>query len=280
MTHCFSMDVEGFCESMAESFAIPDTMRSGHDERAEVERNVNETLEFLSAHGVKGTFFTLGRWAELLPNTVRAIVGGGHELASHGYEHRRLYAMSRDQVRDAVSRSRKVLEDATGTQVRGFRAPDFSINSKTWYVLDIIQEAGYQYDSSLYPIRGHDVYGVPDLPHWIHRLPNGLVEYPLSTCCIAGRRIPALGGGYFRLYPLAITRRILRSTERAGHSAMFYIHPYELGSVCPEIPDLSRWRRFRHYVNRTRTMPRFDILFRRHQFGRVEDVLRSRGFLS
>ena len=280
VTHCFSMDVEGFCESMAESFAIPAAMLSSHDERAEIERNVDETLAFLDSHSVKGTFFILGNVAERSPKVVRAIAQAGHEIASHSFAHLRLYNMSRDQVREAVSRSRKILEDVSGTRVRGFRAPDFSINRETWYVLDLIQEAGYQYDSSLYPIRGHDVYGVPDLPRWIHRLANGLVEYPLSICDIGGLRIPALGGGYFRLYPLAITRRILRSIEKAGHSAIFYIHPYELGSVCPMVPGLPRSRRFRHYVNRSKTKDRLDRLFRDHSFGRVEDVLRSGGFLT
>src|SRR5262249_50713288 len=159
-------------------------------------------------------------------------------------------------------------------------APDFSINQKTLYVLDLIREAGYQYDSSLYPIRGHDVYGVPDAERWIHRLPNGLVECPLSVTEIAGRRIPALGGGYFRLYPLGVTRRILRAIEKAEQPAMFYIHPYELGSICPLVPQASWSRRFRHYVNRTRTKSRFENLFRNHRFGRIVDVLRSRGILA
>ena len=148
------------------------------------------------------------------------------------------------------------------------------------YILDLILEAGYQYDSSLYPIRGHDVYGMGDVDPWIHRLSNGLVEYPLSIARIAGRGLPALGGGYFRLYPLRLTRWILRTIEKSGQSAMFYIHPYELGSVCPMLPNLTRSRRFRHYVGRTRTRARFDFLFRHSRFGRVEDVLRSRGFIT
>jgi len=273
------MDVEGFCESMAESFPVPEEMMSGRRELEEIERNVAETMEFLDAHSVKGTFFVLGRVAEALPKMVRAIAECGHEVASHGFEHLRLYNLPRKRVQEAVAGSRKVLEDLSGSAVKGFRAPDFSINGQTLYILDLIQEAGYQYDSSLYPIRGHDVYGVPGTERWIHRLPNGLVEYPLSTAEIAGRRVPASGGGYFRLYPLPLTRWVLRSFEKAGHPAMFYIHPYELGSVCPEIPNLSRWRRFRHYVNRTRTKARFDKLLRHHRFGRVDEVLRSRGFL-
>jgi polysaccharide deacetylase family protein (PEP-CTERM system associated) len=280
ITHCFSMDVEGFCDSMAESFPVPKEMVYNRDALTEIERNVDETLAFLDTHDVKGTFFVLGKVAELVPKAVAAIAKGGHEVASHSYEHLRLYNLSRPQVEEAVSRSRKVLEDVSGTCVKGFRAPDFSINRQTLYVLDAIQEAGYQYDSSLYPIRGHDVYGVPDMPRWVHRLQNGLVEYPLSVWEVAGRRLPALGGGYLRLYPLGLTRHILRTIEKAGQPAMFYIHPYELGSICPLLPGLTRTRKFRHYVSRTKTKGRFGDLFRNHRFGRVEDVLRSHGFLA
>jgi len=280
ITHCFSMDVEGFCESMAESFPVPREMLSSPNEQREIEQNVDETLEFLEHHAVKGTFFVLGRIAEVLPGVVRRIAGAGHEVASHSQRHLRLYNLSREQVQETVSRSRKALEDAAGVTVKGFRSPDFSINQQTLYVLDVIQEAGYLYDSSLYPIRGHDVYGVPGVDRWIHRLPNGMTEYPLSGAEIAGRRVPALGGGYFRLYPRAVTQWILRSFERAKRPAMFYIHPYELGKVCPQIPGLSRGRRFRHYVGRTKTKARFSKLFQDHCFGRVDEVLRAHGFLA
>ena len=273
------MDVEGFCESMAESFPVPAGMASGGSELAEIERNVDETLAFLDTHGIKGTFFVLGKLAAALPKAVRAMANDGHEIASHSFEHLRLFNMSRAQAREAVCRSRQVLQDVSNSRVDGFRAPDFSITQDNLYVLDLIQEAGYRYDSSLYPIRGHDVYGLPDMDRWIQRLPNGLVEYPLSVFEVGRFRLPALGGGYFRLYPLALTRKILRSIETAGRPAMFYIHPYELGSVCPQVPNLSWFRRFRHYVNRAATRRRFACLFQRHRFGRVADVLRSQGFL-
>ena len=264
---------------MAESFPVPQGMISSRGELAEIERNVDETLAFLDAHGVKGTFFVLGKLAESLPKVVAAIAENGHEIASHSFEHLRLFNMSKSQARDAISRSRKLLQDASNSRVDGFRAPDFSINKETLYILDLIQEAGYRYDSSLYPIRGHDVYGVPDMGRWIQRLPQGLVEYPLSVAEFGRFRLPALGGGYFRLYPLAITRWILRSIEKAGNPAMFYIHPYELGSVCPRLPNLSWSRNFRHYVSRAKTKGRFERLFRTRRFDRVDNVLRARGFL-
>lgn len=274
------MDVEGFAESMAESFRVPPEMMGGQEELDEIQRNVDETLEFLESRSVKGTFFVLGRIAVKLPKLVRRIAECGHEIASHSHEHLRLYNLSRQQVQDSLAGSRKALEDASGTPVKGFRAPDFSINAQTLFIFDLIQEAGYQYDSSVYPIAGHDVYGIAGTERWIHRLENGLIEYPLSTAEIAGRRLPALGGGYFRLYPLPLTRWVLRSYEKADKPAMFYIHPYELGNICPGVPGLSRSRTFRHYVNRKRTKARFDKLFRRHRFGRVDEVLRDRGFLA
>lgn len=272
------MDVEGFCESNAESFPIPEGLASVGNGQ-EIERNVDETLAFLDTHGVKGTFFILGKLAETLPKVVRMIADNGHEIASHSFEHLRFFNMARAQAREAVFRSRKTLQDVSQTRVDGFRAPDFSITKDNLYVLDLIQEAGYRYDSSLYPIRGHDVYGVVDMDRGIHRLPNGLVEYPLSVFEMGGFRLPALGGGYFRLYPLAMTLWILRSIEKTGRPAMFYIHPYELGSVCPLVPNLSRSRKFRHYVGLAKTRGRFARLFQCHRFSPIADVLRSQGFL-
>src|SRR5262249_14978872 len=136
ITHCFSMDVEGFCESNAESFPIPSEMIASQSEGIEIERNVDETLAFLDRHGVKGTFFVLGRIAKALPRVVRAIAERGHEVASHSFAHLRLYNMSRTQAHEAVSSSRKILEDVSASPVKGFRAPDFSINRQTLYVLD------------------------------------------------------------------------------------------------------------------------------------------------
>ena len=125
ITHCFSMDVEGFCESMAESFPVPQEMISSRNELAEIEQNVSETLEFLDRHGVKGTFFVLGHVAEKLPKMVQAVAKNGHELASHSFQHLRLYNMSRAEAQESITRSRKVLEDISGLQVRGFRRPIF-----------------------------------------------------------------------------------------------------------------------------------------------------------
>ncbi len=279
IVHCLSVDIEGFCEGMAESVPVPAEMLFSAEARAEIAHNVDEILAFLAEHAVKATFFILGRIAEDMPAVVRRIAAEGHEIGSHGFRHLRLYDLSPAAAQESISRSRKALQDATGTAVRGFRAPDFSIDGRTLDLLDVLLAAGYQYDSSLYPIGGHDVYGLPGALRWPHRLSNGLVEFPLSVFKVAGRRIPALGGGYFRLYPLGLTRHILRSIQRQGRPAMFYIHPYELGSRCPRLAGLSAAHRFRHYVNRTKTPARFRRLFAEFKFNRADEVLRAAGLL-
>jgi polysaccharide deacetylase family protein (PEP-CTERM system associated) len=273
------MDVEGFAEGMAESFSVPPTLLEDGASTREIQRNVEETLEALERLGITGTFFVLGRIAEQLPKLVRRTADLGHEIGSHSHRHLRLYGQSPAEVRDALRRSKAALEDASGTRVRGFRAPDFSITPPTLHLLDLVAEEGYEYDSSLYPVGGHDVYGVPGAPRWPARLAGGLAEFPPTTVRVAGRLLPALGGGWFRLYPLAVTRRIFRSTERAGRPGMFYVHPYELGSQCPEIPGIGRYRRFRHYVNRERGLRRLEALAAELAFDRVDRVLESCGVL-
>lgn len=276
LTHCFSVDVEGFCEGMAESFPIPADMVRSQKEKDEIASNVDETIGFLDTHQVKGTFFILGIIAEEQPNVVRRIADAGHEIASHSYEHLRLSNMDPRTVKEVVSRSKKVLEDASGEQVIGFRAPDFSINQETLYNLDIILEAGFAYDSSIYPISGHDVYGIQNAAPEIHKLPNGMIEFPATTYRVLGKSIPALGGGYFRLYPLSLSKFILNSLEKRNQPAMFYVHPYEIGSQYPVFENMSVLRRFRHYVNMSKPRERFECLFREFSFGRAIDILRSR----
>jgi polysaccharide deacetylase family protein (PEP-CTERM system associated) len=275
--HCFTVDVEGFCESMAESLALSHGAAYAAEEKAEIADNTAEILDFLAECGVKGTFFVLGRIAEEMPDVVKRIATAGHEIGSHSFRHVRLWNLSREQAKEAISRSKKALEDAAGMAVAGFRAPDFSIRADSLFLLDFLRDAGYRYDSSLYPIRGHDVYGAPDTPRWFHRMSNGLVECPLSVFQAVGMRLPALGGGYFRLYPLMLTRAILLSIERRGHPAVCYIHPYELGSCCPMLPGLSFCRKFRHYVNRTKTRKRFKRLIAEFAFGRMDDAIRAGG---
>jgi polysaccharide deacetylase family protein (PEP-CTERM system associated) len=276
--HCLSIDVEGFCEGVAEAVAVPAARVESAAEREEVAANVDEILEWLDGRGVKATFYTLGVIAESVPRVIRRIAEAGHEVGSHSHHHRRLFNLEPAAAREAITRSKKALEDAGGVPVHGFRAPDFSITGSNLFLLDTLAEAGYRYDSSISPIAFHDVYGVAGAERRIHRLANGLVEFPPATVKLFGQVLPVLGGGYFRLTPLWLSRLALAAHERRGLPVMTYTHPYELGSHRPRLAGLPLSRRFRHYVNIDRSMRRFDALMRRFRFGRAVDVLDALGF--
>ena len=132
--------------------------------------------------------------------------------------------------------AKKSLEDVSGEMVLGFRAPDFSITKSNRFALDILREVGFQYDSSIYPTGLHAVYGIREVVPYIHRLPNGLIEFPLPTINLFWNRVPFGGGGYFRLYPIIVTKLLIRRMNKAGHPCMVYIHPYEVGPVIPVLP--------------------------------------------
>ena len=278
LTHCLSIDVEGFSEGLAEAIAVPPGRVGSAEEREEVARNVDTILAWLDAQRVRATFFTLGRIAETQPEVVRRIVSGGHELASHSYRHRRLSRLSRWAAREEIIRSKQVLEDASGRAVHGFRAPDFSIDARSLFLLDVIADAGYRYDSSICPVTFHDVYGVRGAGRDLRRLENGLVEFPPATVSVCGIVVPVLGGGYFRLAPLPLSRAVLRARDRRAVPTMTYTHPYELGGVYPRFGHLSRLRRFRHYVNIDRSRERFTKLVTRVRFGPAAEILDAHGW--
>ena len=249
VTHCLSIDVEGFVESMVESFPVPESCFDNQAEDAEIGVNMEATLEFFDRQRITGTFFVLGRIAERLPGIVRKIADLGHELASHSFYHKRIYNQSEREFRQDVSRAKKLLEDLTGKRVQGFRAPDFSIREDSRWALDVLREVGFDYDASLTPTDIHDVYGIKGTTPSLHRLANGLYEFPASTFKFMGRTLPFGGGGYMRLYPIWISRMLLRRAEQRGNSCMLYMHPYEIGPNCPQIRGISPYRRFRHYYH-------------------------------
>ncbi len=217
-----------------------------------VEANTSKLLEIFAAHKVSATFFVLGWVAERHPSLVQAIQRAGHEVACHGYAHKLVYESSPEEFRSDVRRAKKLLEDMTGTPVYGYRAPSFSIVKSSLWALDILAEEGFQYDSSIFPIR-HDRYGVPGahrFPHqWKVTNGTGLAEFPISTFRVGGVNLPVAGGGYFRLLPYAMTRwaiQRLNNTER--RPAVVYVHPWELDPAQPRVPG-PLVGRFRHYVN-------------------------------
>ncbi|MGH8005371.1 MAG: polysaccharide deacetylase family protein [Limisphaerales bacterium] len=220
----------------------------------------------------------MGRVARELPQLVKQAAEMGHEIASHSFEHRRVFGLNRHVFKEQLKASKDFLQSLTGLPVYGFRAPDFSITQASLWALDVLKELGFAYDSSIYPIGLHDVYGIRDVPRRIHRLPNGLVEFPLSTLEFFGRRLPFGGGGYFRLYPLYVTHQALLAQSRRKHPCMFYMHPYEIGPVIPRIAELSPLRRFRHYYNCGTGYERLKKLLGRHRFGPAVEVLKQNNF--
>jgi polysaccharide deacetylase family protein (PEP-CTERM system associated) len=239
-----------------------------------VEANIERILALFERRGLKATFFTLGWIAERHPGVTRAIAAAGHEIASHGYGHQRANHMSPEQFRQDVSRAKAILEDQTGQPVLGYRAPSFSIDGGNLWALDILAETGHRYSSSIYPI-AHDHYGMPEaprLPYRPERCP-ALLELPPTTVRLAGRNLPASGGGWFRLLPYAVSRGLLhRFHAEAGQSAMFYFHPWEVDPDQPRIPGAPLKSRLRHYINLNRMEAKLDRLCAEFRWDRADRV--------
>lgn len=226
-----------------------------------VERNMDRILEIFSHRGVKATFFTLGLIAQQFPGMTRRIVSEGHELASHGWDHIRVTQMKPNEFRADVLRSKRVLEDISGVEILGYRAPCFSINRTRLWAHEILHETGHRYSSSIAPIE-HDLYGIPSAPRFaFHSQPAGLLEIPVSTLSIAKRNIAIGGGGWFRFYPYALSRACIRRLNKIDRQpAVFYFHPWEMDPGQPRQTGLDAKTRFRHYVNLCKQDARIDRL--------------------
>ena len=246
-----------------------------------VAESTRRLLDLLERRHVKATFFILGWVAEREPRLVREIQDRKHEVACHGFGHRLIYGMSREAFRADVCRAKEAIEEATGAAVAGFRAPTFSIVRETLWALDVLVEAGFRYDSSIFPIR-HDRYGIPDAPRFPYRVtaPGGgdLVEFPITTFAVGGHHLPFSGGGYFRLAPYPMIRAALRGVNRReGMPGIVYLHPWELDPEQPRLP-VRGFSRFRHYVNLAQTAPKLERLLRDFRFAPAGHVLREQGF--
>ncbi|MCC7703062.1 DUF3473 domain-containing protein [Janthinobacterium sp. GW460P] len=272
MRNALTIDVEDYFQvsAFAPHIARADWPRL----ECRVEANIERILLLLDSRGIHATFFTLGWIAERYPAMLRRVAAAGHEVASHGYAHLRASEQSAAQFADDVRRSKAILEQLTGLAVRGYRAPSFSIGAANLWAFDVLQEAGYRYSSSIYPIR-HDHYGMPDAPRfaWRPRGPHGVLELPVSTVRLRGRNLPAGGGGYFRLMPYALSRWLLRRiNSRDGQAGIFYFHPWELDPGQPRPPGLSARTRFRHYLNLGRMEARLGSLTRDFAWDRMDRI--------
>ena len=270
--NAMSVDVEDYFQVSA--FA-PHIRREDWDSLpCRVERNVDVILGLLDEAGSKATFFTLGWIAERYPQVVRRIVDNGHELASHGYGHQRASDLTPEQFRDDIVRAKSILEHLGGVAVRGYRAPSFSINRNNWWAVEELENAGYVYSSSIYPVK-HDHYGMPDAPRFPNR-PNGesgILELPPTTFPLLGRNLPAAGGGWFRLLPYQMSRWMLRRVNAQDQApCMFYFHPWEIDPEQPRQHGISAKTRFRHYVNLQRMPGRMRQLLNDFEWDRVDRV--------
>lgn len=268
-SNALTIDVEDYFQVSAFAPHIP---RSDWPIReCRVERNIDCILAMLDEHGTKATFFTLGWVAERYPDVVRRIVANGHELASHGYGHERVSDQTPESFFADINVAKLILEDLSGKEVRGYRAPSFSIGEKNLWAFESLEKAGYHYSSSIYPIR-HDHYGMPNAPRHAHRIGN-LLEIPATTLRFFNRNWPASGGGYFRLMPYELSRWMIRRVNDVDQlSAVFYFHPWEIDAGQPRILGIGAKTRFRHYVNIDRMENRLHRLLADFSWGRMDDL--------
>jgi polysaccharide deacetylase family protein (PEP-CTERM system associated) len=275
ITNALTIDVEDYFQVSALAPYIP---REQWDSReCRVERNVERILMMLAEGQTRATFFTLGWVAERFPQLVRRIVAGGHELASHGYGHQRASDLSEAEFSADISSAKKLLEDISGEEVKGYRAPSFSIGEGNLWAFDCLARAGYRYSSSIYPIR-HDHYGMPDAPRFAHQVRDGLLELPVTTLRYCDRNWPASGGGYFRLLPYALSRWLLQKVnQRDQQPAIFYFHPWEIDAAQPRVAGISAKVRFRHYVNLRHTEGRIRRLLGDFRWGRMDEIFLGAG---
>jgi polysaccharide deacetylase family protein (PEP-CTERM system associated) len=245
--------------------------------RSALSRNSDAVLQLFDQAGVTGTFFTLGWVAERHPALIRRIVDAGHEIASHGWDHARVFRMDAEGFRQDLRRARAAIEDAGGAAVTGYRAPSFSIDARTPWAHRVLAEEGYAYSSSVAPVV-HDHYGWPEAPRFLFRplADSALVELPVTTVRFAGRTMAAGGGGFFRMLPYAFSRwAIARVNAAEGRPAVFYFHPWEIDADQPRRADAPLRSRVRHYSRLSAMEGKLRRLLRKFDWGRVDAVVAS-----
>lgn len=273
--HCLSFDVEEHFQVSA--FWSEERRRQWDRYESRVEGNTRRLGEILSRHNTRATFFVLGWVAERYPMLVKGLASEGHEIASHGFGHELVSSLNADQFRQDVRKSKQTLEDLTGMEVLGYRAPSFSISAETPWALSILVEEGYQYDSSLYA-RFHrsGVSASDGTPYSIETHAGKILEVPPSTMSMLGFQMPVAGGGYFRLFPYELSRWCLDRLERRGAQLVVYLHPWELDPGQPRMAG--PWSsRFRHYLNLEKTQGRLERLLGDFRFNPIAEVVGASG---
>lgn len=278
--NAMTVDVEDYFHVSALSGSIGRDRWASMEYRAEA--STDRLMALFAERGIKATFFALGWVAERSPQLVRRIAAAGHEVSCHGESHELVYRQDPLVFRNETFTAKARLEDLLGAPVRGYRAASYSVTRQSLWALDVLLDAGFEYDSSIFPIR-HDLYGIPDAPLRPVKLaaPSGreIVEFPLSVAEFLGLRLPVAGGGYFRLLPYAVTRAGLRQVNlRARSPFVFYLHPWEIDPGQPRIAAPLK-SRLRHYTNLEVCEARLVRLMNQFRFGRMDQVLSGLGLL-
>ena len=273
LINALTVDVEDYFQVSA--FADRICRKDWDKLECRVEANTDQLLAIFDQHQVRGTFFVLGWVAERYPALVKRIHSAGHELASHGYWHQLVYDLTPEEFARDIRDSREAIANASGIEVTAYRAPSFSITEKSLWAIDVLAEQGFTVDSSIFPISGHDRYGVPDAKKEIHTLDSKhgpIQEFPPTAWQISRFPIP-VGGGYFRLFPLPLTSHAISKINAEGRPAMFYTHPWEFDPEQPRVPGLSKGTKFRHYVGLNKTVNRLGRMLRKHHFGTMTESM-------
>ena len=271
MTNAMTVDVEDYFHVSAFESAVE--RRTWDSLACRVEANTDLLLEQFDSASVNATFFTLGWVAERYPGLIRRIADGGHEIASHSCNHVRITEFSETELYQDAVKSKKLLEDISGCEVSGYRAPSFSIVRQNLWALTTIREAGYLYSSSIYPVQ-HDLYGIPDAPRFpFIDAASGLLEIPVSTLRLRSHNMPVGGGGFFRLYPYGLSRWALARVNQKEHQpCVFYTHPWEYDPDQPRNATLDWKSRTRHYLNLANTKARLCRLLTDFEWDRMDRV--------
>jgi polysaccharide deacetylase family protein (PEP-CTERM system associated) len=275
IVNALTIDVEDYFQVSAFSSHVQRSAWESLPSR--IEANIDRILSLLAETRVRATFFSLGWIADRYPAMIRRVFDGGHEIASHGYDHHRATEQGYGAFLADIRLAKAVLEDVSGNEVKGYRAPSFSIGKRNTWAFDCIADAGYRYSSSVYPIR-HDHYGIPDAPRFAHEVRTGLLEVPLTTVRLLSANWPAAGGGYFRLFPYSMSRWSIRRVNAIDRQpAMFYFHPWELDPEQPRIKGPGMKARFRHYLNLELMAPRLQRLLADFRWDRADRVFLNGG---
>lgn len=272
ITNAMTVDVEDYFQVSAFEPYIAKNQWDSLPHR--VESNTDKILELFQTRGIKATFFTLGWVAERYPELIKRILTEGHELACHGYEHIRVTEQTPAEFRNDVARTKKLLEDLSGKEVKGYRAASYSIGKNNLWALDVLQEEGFKYSSSIYPVK-HDLYGMPDAPRFIYEpiANQTFKEIPITTIRFGNKNLPCGGGGFFRFYPYALSKWAFnRVNNQEQQSGIFYFHPWEIDPDQPRQSGLNLKTRIRHYLNLQRMENRINQLLSDFKWDTMENV--------